>query len=264
MIGLKPLAAKALMIAEANSAEILTGFGLAGVVLTGVTSGRARLKADDILMQVEADIENNAAINNTEVYQLTFQDKFKLTWWCYALPVGIGVATIGCILGSHHIQGKKLAALAGAYTITDSMFKEYKEKIREKLGDKKIDEAEHAINQDKMSQFTSVDSDIFATNHGDVLCYDVWSGMKFYSNAEAIRQAVHQVNAMMLDDVYIDLNAFYQELGLDGTVEGDETGWNALVDKSIRVKLDSCLDKEKIPCLTLELIPHPSPLYKEI
>ena len=255
MANLKTLLSRAAFVVGSNSAEILTGLSLAGVVATGIASGEARLKADDILIQLESEHPDEP---------LTTSEKAKATWWCYILPVTLGVLTMGCVIGSHKIQGRKLAALASAYSITDGMFKEYRDKVREKFGDKKADEIQHDIDQDKTSEMTMLDKDILTTNYGDVLCLDAWSGQKFFSNAEAIRQAKDRVNAIMLDDMYVDLNTFYDELGIPPTEAGDDTGWNALADKTISVKFSSTLDKEKIPCLVMHIHPSPRPLYREI
>ena len=249
-------------IIDAVSAEAALGIAIAGVPITAILFGEARLKADDILANLEED-KFEAGITEP----LTTQEKLKETWKCYISPIVSCGLTIGFMIWSHQIQGRKLIALASAYSITNTAFKEYKDKAKELLTKKKFDEIEHAIDQDKVANCTVLDGDILATNTGDVLCIDAWSGQKFFSNAEAIRQAVARCNGMMTGSVYLSLNTLYDEIGILppnlSPKVGDELGWNSLFDNAISVRFSSVLDKEKIPALVMHLDPDPRPMYQD-
>lgn len=241
------------------SAEVALGVALGGVPITAILSGEARLKADDILIQLEDD---RYAIGIDE--PMTTTEKVKATWKCYIPPVVACGLTMGFMIWSHKIQDRKLLAFASAYALTSNAFTEYKNKAKEILSKKKLEELEHSIDQDKVKNCTVLDGDILATNTGDVLCIDAWSGQKFFSNAEAIREAVARCNSMMIGDVYLALNTLYDEIGgLPPTKAGEELGWNALFDECIRVRFTSVLDKEKIPALVMHLEPDPRPMYKD-
>ena len=246
-------------IIDAVSAEAALGGAIGGLFVTAFTYGEARLKADDILANLEDD-RYEAGFKDP----LTTKEKLQETWKCYILPVVSCGVTIGLMIWSHQIQGRKLIALASAYTITNSAFKEYKDKAKELLTKKKFDEIEHAIDQDRVANCTVLDGDILATNTGDVLCVDAWSGQKFFSNAESIRQAVARCNQMMVGSVYLSLNTLYDEIGaLPPTKAGEELGWNSLFDNPIQVHFSSVLDKEKIPALVMHLDPDPRPMYQD-
>ena len=262
----KELLARALVFADSNSAEIALGTALAGVPLVAVLSGRASLKADDILMQMEIEREEIGVLD-----PIPTVDKVKATWHCYILPILVGAGTIWMMIWSHKIQGRKLVALASAYTITDTAFKEYKHKVEELVSKKKVQEIEHAINQDKVAEMTMLDGDILATNRGDVLCVDFWTGMKFFSNATEIREAVSRCNNMMVDSVYLSQGTLYDEIGIPiftttagepipGNVE--DIGWNA-INGPLKVHLDSCLDKENIPTLVMKVEPRPRSMFED-
>ena len=249
------------------SAEATLGVALAGVPVTAVLSGEARLKADDILIEMEQQRES---IGVTE--PMTTTEKLKETWPCYILPVVSCGITMGMMIWSHHIQGQKLIALASAYSITNTAFKEYKDKARDILSKKKLDEIEHAIDQDKVADYSVLDGDILSTNRGDVLCVDFWTGLKFFSNATEIREAIARCNNMMADAVYLSLATVYDELGIPivTTTAGQSIpgnaeylGWNRIHDKNILVHLDSCLDKEGIPTLVMKLDPKPAPQFED-
>lgn len=251
--------AKLAILAEANSAEIALGGALAGVPITALLFGRARLKADDIL----AEIEDERCEQNILV-PMTTGEKVGATWKCYILPTIACGTTIFLMVWSHKIQGKKLVALASAYSLTDTAFRNYRNKVEEVVSNKKIEEINHGLNQDKVSEMTSIDNDILATNRGDVLCVDVWTGLKFYSNASNIKDAINAVNAEMVGDIYVRLGYLYEQLGIPPQLMpkcGNELGWNVLADKQVRVEIDSCLDKENIPTLTMEYFPKPSPMF---
>lgn len=246
-------------ILDSVSAEAALGVAIGGVIVTAFAAGEARLKADDILANIEED-RFEAGIKEP----LTTQEKIAETWKCYILPVVFSAGTIWCMIWSHKIQGRKLVALASAYALTNKSFKEYKDKAKELLSKKKFDEIENAIDQDKVANMTVLDGDILATNSGDILCVDAWSGQKFFSNAEAIRQAVARCNNMMVGSVYLSLNTLYDEIGgLPPTKAGEELGWNSLFDNPIEVHFSSVLDKEKIPALVMHLEPDPRPMYQD-
>lgn len=243
---------------DSVSAEMALGFGLGVSFVAMIASGDARLKADDILIQKEQEREDQGILE-----PMTFVEKTQSTWHCYILPIVLWGTSTAFIIWSHKIQGKKLLALASAYAITNKSFKEYKDKAKELLSPKKLNELETAIDQDKVANMTVLDGDILATNTGDVLCVDAWGGQKFFSNAEAIRQAVARCNQMMVGHVYLSLNTLYDEIGLPPTVAGEELGWNSLFDDAITVHFSSVLDKEHVPALVMHLEPSPRPMYQD-
>ncbi|MBQ5562679.1 MAG: hypothetical protein IIT39_04770 [Clostridia bacterium] len=66
---------------------------------------------------------------------------------------------------------------------------------------------------------------IVTTGYGDTLCYETLSGRYFYSDIEKIRAAVNRANKIILEESYISLNEFYDELDLGHTGIGDSIGW---------------------------------------
>lgn len=246
-------------LAFVKSSEFATGAAIGLVPITMILSGECRLRADDILAEEE---QHRYDAGNDE--PLTFMEKAKLTWHCYILPVLAGGATVFLFLWSHKKQGEKLLALATAYSLTDSAFKEYRNKVEELYGKSKEQKVLHEIHQDKTNEMTLLDSDILAVNHGDVLCVDGWTGVKFYSTAQKIKDAVGQVNAEMIDDMYANINSLYEWLNVPPCKMGQELGWNVLADKQIRLELDTTLDKEGIPTLVMDIYPRPHALYDSL
>lgn len=246
------------LVASTQSAEFITGAAIGSVPLLMLLSGNARLRADDILIELEEKNDHQP---------LTTGEKVKATWTCYIPPVLVGGLTVFFILWSHKKQGQKLIAWASAYTLLDNSFKNYRDKVEEVVSKKKVEQINHEIHQDKVSNMTMLDDDILATSYGDILCVDDWTGLKFFSNKKAIDDAVAATNAEMVGDVYVRLNTLYENIGIPPQFlpkVGDNEGWNVLVDKSIRVDYDTTLDKEGIPTLVMVYEPKPKPMFDEI
>lgn len=246
-------------LAFVKSAEFATGAAIGMVPITMVLSGECRLKADDILAEEEMrryDDGNDAP--------LTTGEKAKLTWHCYILPVLAGGLTVFFFLYSHKKQGEKLLALATAYSLTDTAYKEYRSKVEQLYGKKKEEQVMHEIHQDKTKEMSMLDDDILAQNHGEVLCVDGYTGIKFWSSAQKIKDAVGDTNAEMIGDMYVPLAYLYERLDIPQIKMAQEIGWNVLADKQIRLELDTTLDKEEIPTLVMDLYPRPRPLYDNL
>ena len=72
-------------------------------------------------------------------------DKALIYFKSYGPTACMLVATELCLYGSHEIHEKRLATLGAAYILSESNFKEYKEKAEELFGEKKTREIEDAI-----------------------------------------------------------------------------------------------------------------------
>lgn len=58
------------------------------------------------------------------------------------------------------------------------------------------------------------------------LVRDEWSGRYFEGTMFEIHQAVNEVNAFMIGEGDVALNAFYDRLGLESLPRGTEVGWS--------------------------------------
>lgn len=108
-----------------NSATILTCAGAAGVVATSVLTAKATIKAVDIL----------EAAQKEKGEELTKTEKFQVVAPVYIPPVLLGIGTITCIFGANIINKRVQASLISAYSLLDSSYKEYKEKVNDIYGE---------------------------------------------------------------------------------------------------------------------------------
>lgn len=227
--------------AAKHSPEILMGIGIAGMVATSVMAVRATPKALRLIEDKKA---------KTKEEKLTPIETVKITWICYLPAVITGGVSIACLIGANSVNARRNAALATAYTLSESALKEYQEKVVETIGEKKEQSVRDAIAKDKMEKNPVTNHEIIITNKGNTLCFDVVSGRYFKSDIEKLKKAVNELNRRMRDEMYISLNEFYYEIGLNGISIGDDLGWN--IDNGyIEPSFSSQLAEDGTPCLVV-------------
>lgn len=245
---LKEIASNVRTAMKKHSPEILTGIGIAGMVTSAVMAVKATPKALDLLESKKVEL-------NTE--RLEPRDIIKTAWKCYIPATVIGGVSIGCLIGASSTNLRRNAALATAYTLSESTLKEYQDKVVESIGGKKEKSIRDSVAKDKMLD-NPVREVVLTDAGGNTICYDALSGRYFKSDRDKISRAINNLNRRMRDETYVTLNDFYYELGLDGTKMGDMLGWN--IDKGyIDVAFSSHLDANGTPCLVIDY--RVAPIY---
>lgn len=237
-----------------HSPEILTGIGIAGMITTTVMAVRATPKA---LILIEERKEEIGA------EKLEAMDMVKTTWACYIPAVITGTLSVACLIGASSVNARRNAALATAYTLSESALKDYQGKVIEMFGEKKNEAVKDAVAKDKVEKNPVVTREVIITEKGNTLCYDAISGRYFKSDIEKIKKAECELNRQMLDDMYVSLNDFYYEIGLDSVKLGDELGWN--VDSGyIDLSFSSQLASDGTPCLVIDYSVAPRYDYRNL
>ena len=162
-----------------------------------------------------------------------------------------GIISISCIVGASRVNAKRNAALATAYSLSETAFSDYKEQVIETIGEKKESEVQDKVAKKKLENESVVNKEVFITDKGNSLCYDSVSGRYFYSDVEAIKKAENELNKRMMSEMYLSLNEFYYALGLRSTVLGNELGWN-ISDGLLDIHYSSQIADDGRPCLVLE------------
>ena len=237
-----------------HSPEILTGIGIAGMITTTVMAVRATPKA---LILIEERKEEIGAEN------LEAMDLVKTAWACYIPAAITGTLSVACLIGASSVNARRNAALATAYTLSESALKDYQGKVIEMFGEKKNEAVKDAVAKDKVEKNPVVTREVIITEKGNTLCYDAISGRYFKSDIEKIKKAECELNRQMLDDMYVSLNDFYYEIGLDSVKLGDELGWN--VDSGyIDLSFSSQLASDGTPCLVIDYSVAPRYDYRNL
>ena len=207
-----------------HSPEILTGVGIAGMVTTTVMAVRATPKAIQLL-----DEEKRRQHAN----KLEPMDIVKTAWKCY-----IPAAVTGTVSSS--VNARRNAALTAAYTISESTLRDYQKKVVETIGEKKEQTVRDAVAKEHLEKNPVENKEVIVTAKGDTLCFDAVSGRYFKSDIDKLKKAENELNRQMRDEMYISLNDFYYEVGLEPIKLGDDLGWN----------IDNATDGT--PCLVID------------
>lgn len=214
-------------VIKRHSPEILTGIGIAGMIFASVNAVKATPKA--LQLVDEKEIKEGKRLTNSEIV--------KTTWKCYVPAAVTGVCSIACLIGASSVNAKRNAALATAYTISETALKEYKEKAVEVVGTKKEQAIRDAVAKDKLEKANVQNREFIATGRGETPCFEPLTNTCFKSDIETLRKAENNLNKQMRDEVRITLNEFLQEIGLDPCDDsiGENLGWD--IDKGY-IELD--------------------------
>jgi hypothetical protein len=231
-----------------HSPEILTGIGIAGMIAATITAVRTTPKA--LRMIDEREIKDGKRLNTKEIVQTT--------WKCYVPAAVTGALSVACLIGASSVNAKRNAALATAYTISETALKEYREKAVEVVGPKKEQAIRDAVAKEQLVKNPIGKNEVVCTGKGEVLCYDPLSGRYFKSSADQLKKAENNLNRQMRDELHITLNEFYYEIGLSDIDVGSNLGWD--IDKGyIDLDFSSQLDENGTPCLVVGH--HRPPVY---
>lgn len=247
---LHEIAKRAAKLAVDNSSTILTAIGVTGVVTTAVLTGRATFKASVLILEKEEETDNC----------LRPKEMAELTWKLYVPAIGTGAVSIASIIYANRIGTRRAAAVAAAYTLSERAFAEYREKILEKVGEKKETEYRDELAQDRVRK--NPPREVIIIEGNSVLCYDAYTGRYFTSNVETLKKAQNDINYAVLNSYYASLTDFYEKIGLPRTSSSDEFGWNS--DKMLELKFSAVLTEEQKPCMSIEFAVAPIRDYNRL
>ena len=98
-----------------NSPTILTAVGVSGMIASTIFAIEATPKAVKLIEEKKQDLK---------VEKLTPIETVRTTWKCYIPTVVLTVLSSGCIVGANSVHAKRNAALATAYTISETALRE--------------------------------------------------------------------------------------------------------------------------------------------
>jgi len=279
------------------SPEILMGVGIVGMIGSAVLACKASYsKANDIFVEhkekmdtIAKGVEMNA--DDTREFTYTDQERIRdivivhLTTGAklvelYSPAIGLGLASIGCILGAHNIMSKRIVAASAAYNIVAQSFKEYRERVIEELGDQSdlhfltgstiVEETETVVDEEtgKKSKVKVQRHEIPQLNNANFARifepknYDSatggWSGSPNFSakkeyNFLFLTQSQKFLNDKLNARGYLFLNEVYRQLGFSETAYGQIVGWLKRDGNGVYTDNDDiCLFKAMQPLETMK------------
>lgn len=218
-----------------DAPPLLIFAGIGGFVTTVYLAVKATPKALEIQKEFKEDT--------------TLWEKTKALAPVYIPTFTVGVSSIACVLAGTTMYNRRLGALAAAYKITETAYKEYKDGVLDTIGEKKEKTVRDKIAEKKVNDLSDLD---FTDEVEDkTLCIDLTTGGKFWSSKLEIERKINELNARLLLEGYLSVSEFREVLGNKEPFEyGDEIGWHSdfgLID----VSFSSQLAPSGRPCLTL-------------
>lgn len=230
-------------VAKDNAPVILTAIGVTGTVSTAIFASKASFRAAELIR------EHEEAQGTSEDAKDRLIERTKITWPLYIPAVGVGTATIACIIFANQIGTRRAAAMAAAYSMSEKAFGEYREKVVEKIGAAKEQEARDELAQERVER-NPLGSQVIVMNEREVLCFDQYTGRYFNSDMETLKQAQNKINYRMIRENYASLNDFYDCVGLDWVPTGDDLGWNS--DQMLELSFTTVLSDDQRPCIAID------------
>lgn len=240
-----------------HSPEILAVAGVVGIVTSTVMACKATTKVNDIVDEAKETIDKihdsvgkGLHTSDGEEYTEEVANKdlaivYVQTGWkfakLYGPAVALGVASIGCMVGSNHILRKRNVALAAAFKAVDTSFKEYRGRVIDRFGKDldrelryniKAKEVEETVVDENGKETTVTKTiDVIDPNTAHDIYSIVWQeGNEGWTKSAELNkffliQTQNQANDKLRLNGILTLNEVYDMLGAPRTKYGQLAGW---------------------------------------
>ena len=248
-----------------HSPEILVVTGVVGIIASTVMACKATTKVSDIVDDAKETIDTihdsvgkGLHTSDGEEYTQEVANKdlvivYAQTGWklakLYGPSVVLGVASIGCMIGSNHILRKRNIALAAAFKAVDTSFKEYRDRVIDRFGKEmdrelrfgiKAKEIEEKVVDENGNETTVTKTvEVADPNVAHSIYSIVWceGNTGWTRNAELNKvfliQTQNAANDKLRLNGILTLNEVYDMLGVQRTAYGQIAGWVYTEDDSI-------------------------------
>lgn len=233
-----------------NSPAILTASAVVGTVATAYLTGRATVKAVEMIHHDIIEQKAEIALRTpSERYFRTYRENVELVWQLYIPAVTTGVATIAFIIAANRVGARRTAAAMAAFALSEKALDEYKDKVVERIGKNKEQKIRDEIAQDHVTKHPAPADIVLHEGGLSVLCCDLFTGRYFVSDMQTLRSVENDINHQIIGDMYVSLSEFYDAIGLEKTSMSDDFGWN--LDKLLELEFSTALTPSGKPCLTM-------------
>lgn len=222
-----------------NSPHIFFAAGIGGIVVSHILVARATLKLEPVVDEIRSEID--AAKANQEAIVTSDRDNARELAHLYlngAVKLGklygpsfiVGVASITALTKSHVELNRRNAALAAAYTGISQAFEEYRDRVREELGEEKerdiyVGATESVVEKDGKKK--KVLSGGLPTPYARY--FDRSTSSTFSDepgrNEYLLTMQQNYWNQRLHAIGHVFLNEIYDSLGMERSREGSIVGW---------------------------------------
>lgn len=231
--------------AQKNAPSLLFVGGTVGVVASGVLACRSTLRLEAVLDEASLQRSQAKSIREQNLPNYTEKDYKKdmtvlyvrqamAVCKLYGPSIVVGAASIAMLAKSHNILTKRNAALSAAYTGLLATFEDYRQRVRDELGEDKDREFFHGKHgetppaRDKNGKKKTVQK----AGDGKLSDYQRlfdetnvnWSKNHDY-NVVFLRGVQNHMNDQLAAKGHVFLNEVYDALGMEHTPAGAVTGW---------------------------------------
>lgn len=218
---------------------------VAAVVLgIGLSIGAAILASKETPHYLEA---RERMFEETEDHKVSKADEVKCFVKHYWKPIAIEALSIGSIVTGTKMNLDKISALSAACVLSDKAYRELNDKLTEALGEEKIQDVRQAIVKDHAEaardavtneKTNKVDEELIEhTGFGTQLCWFDPIGKIFRCDRKVIEKAELALSHRLLDEHWISINDFLQEINLhqigSNSGAGELIGWDLWKNKSL-------------------------------
>lgn len=257
-------ATRLILWGHAHSAALYTAVGVSsglGAVISGIAV------TPEVTRKLDNERDERIRLNEPE---MTFWEKFKIVAPNY-IPCALLFGTSAtCFILNTLKEERKIATLAGLYSMSEKSFEEYREKVKNMFGERKEAKVRDEIAIDKAKAAVCNSAAYIFTGDGNYPCLDAWSNTKFLSNQITIEKARIAVLDRIRSEMYISLEEVYEEMhlpirrGNDGgyLIDRSEIGWTQ--DDDLQFCYTYTGDQNGEPMMVITFYPSPHPDFNRL
>jgi len=242
-----PVGRKVLVLKK-QSPHIFFAVGVAGTVISTVLACRATLKLSETLDDIQKDVETAKKRNETlnrlpmELEEATNGFRQDLTYVyargavklgrLYGPSILIGAVSITALTGSHVQLTRRNAALMAAYAAIQKAFDEYRERVREEVGEAKESDLYQGLTTKTLVGDDGEEKEVKVVNPSKYSVYAKFfdeSSVHWKKDPEYNRLYIQcqqtYANDLLKSRGHVFLNEVYDMLGVDRSQAGQVVGW---------------------------------------
>lgn len=237
---------RAMLQTKKNSPHIFFGLGIAGIIGSTVLACRATLKLDKEIDKIKTDIDvaksmsDAVAVTNGAYSEMDYRKELTRAYaksgvkivQLYAPSIVLGTASIAALTGSHVQLTRRNQALTGALTLVTTAFEDYRERVRDELGEEKENDlfrgvTEKQITEEGKKKLVKTQTGKILSPYARLFDKDTSWCWKPHAESNRIFLTVQEsyANNQLKARGHVFLNDVYDSLGLERTREGQIVGW---------------------------------------
>lgn len=228
-----------------NSPHIFFAGGIVGVVGSTVLACRATLKLEKKLDELRSEVLTVKELRDSPTRRAEYDDQayykdmlhvygkgVKEFGKLYGPAIILGGVSVAALTGSHVQLARRNAALTAAFTALSTSFDNYRERVRQEVGEERelelyrcMEDVEYEDDKGKIKKVKAVNPNGMSVY---ARCFDE-SNPRWEKSAELNRLFIqcqqNYLNHLLTSRGYVFLNEAYEQLGFEHTSAGQVVGW---------------------------------------